>query len=68
MQSEFDRIQNSDLDEISKSEPLIVSNLYKMFKKRKKPFVAVNRVSFGVNSNQCFGLLGLNGIKCYKSI
>lgn len=61
VQNELNRIQSSNLAQISQNEPLVVSNLFKRFKKRKKEFVAVDRLSFGVESNQCFGLLGLNG-------
>ncbi len=40
-----------------------MNNLSKKFKKRKTQFTAVDRLSFGIQKNQCFGLLGLNGEK-----
>jgi len=46
---------------LSKKEPLIVSDLVKIYKKKKKDFVAVNHLTFGITERQCFGLLGLNG-------
>ena len=61
VQAEFDRIKQSDLKQLSKSETLVVSNIVKKFKKKKKEFYAVNHVSFGVENKECFGLLGMNG-------
>lgn len=40
-------------------EPLIIKALTKKFKKNKTEFTAVDRLSFGVGKNECFGLLGL---------
>jgi ATP-binding cassette subfamily A (ABC1) protein 3 len=42
-------------------EPILVSDLTKVFIKNKRPFLAVNNLSFGVSPTDCFGLLGLNG-------
>ena len=59
---EYERVKTNDLEELSKIEPLIVNDVLKVFKKGKKDnFVAVNHLSFGVQSKECFGLLGLNG-------
>ncbi len=58
--SEYERVKNTK--ELSKIEPLIVNDVLKVFKKKKNEnFVAVNHLSFGVQSKECFGLLGLNG-------
>ena len=57
-------MKSSNLDELSKKEPLIVSELHKVFTKgvcRSVSFHAVNNLSFGVQQNECFGLLGVNG-------
>lgn len=59
--TESKRIRNSELASLSKSEPLVVYNLLKRFRKGPVRFVAVNRLSFGVRRQECFGLLGLNG-------
>lgn len=55
------RIETCNLGELIKEEPLIVKNLYKEFSRRRKRFYAVNNLSFGIQRNECFGLLGLNG-------
>lgn len=46
---------------LSKTEPLVVHNLLRRFKKGPINFVAVNNLSFSVRRQECFGLLGLNG-------
>ena len=46
---------------MSINEPLIINDITKDFTKKKKTFTAVNRLSFGVQKKECFGLLGLNG-------
>jgi ABC-type multidrug transport system ATPase subunit len=55
------RIENSNINELVKNEPLVVKNLKKEFHKNRIAFMAVNNISFGIKSNECFGLLGLNG-------
>lgn len=40
---------------------MLVKNLRKEFKKGRRHFAAVDNLSFGVKSGECFGLLGLNG-------
>lgn len=45
-----------------KNPPVVrVLRLEKEFKRGKGTFKAVNGVSFGINTNECFGLLGHNG-------
>jgi ABC-type multidrug transport system ATPase subunit len=57
--AEQDRV--FDLDG-QKNPPVVrVLRLEKEFKRGKGTFKAVNGVSFGINSNECFGLLGHNG-------
>ena len=57
--SEFNRIADSDLEVISKQQPLIVNDIVKQFKKKGKgKFIAVNHLGFGVQPKECFGLLG----------
>ena len=61
--NEVNRIENCDLELLSKKEPLIVNNIAKRFKKKGAVnFTAVNHLSFGVQSRECFGLLGRNSI------
>ncbi|RNA03981.1 ATP-binding cassette sub-family A member 3-like [Brachionus plicatilis] len=48
---EIKRIEDSDLTKLSKNEPLI----------KKIRLSAVDNLSFGVPSQTCFGLLGMNG-------
>jgi hypothetical protein len=49
------RIKNSDLKVQSANEPLLVSQLLKVFNKGKKEFRAVDMLSFGVPPRECFG-------------
>ena len=46
---------------MSSQESLIVCNLTKEFKKGGQNFKAVDNLTFGVQSGECFGLLGVNG-------
>ncbi|RMZ94274.1 ATP-binding cassette sub-family A member 3, partial [Brachionus plicatilis] len=55
------RINNGKIDDLTSEDPLIVKALTKKFKKNKTEFTAVDKLSFGVGKNECFGLLGLNG-------
>ena len=66
MQDEGFRLKNSNLESLSRAEPLIVYKLIKSYnnnhKKQQQRWVkAVNQLSFGIKREQCFGLLGLNG-------
>lgn len=61
VQFEYDRINQQDLENLKINETLVVKNICKAFKKGNKKFLAVNHLSFGIDKNQCFGLLGLNG-------
>jgi ABC-type multidrug transport system ATPase subunit len=49
------------VDQLIKSEPLVVKNLIKNYRRGSKLFCAVNRLNFGIKKGECFGLLGLNG-------
>jgi ABC-type glutathione transport system ATPase component len=42
-------------DKISIDEPLVVRNLIKKYKKKGKRFNAVDNLSFGIQSSECFG-------------
>lgn len=62
----YDDDVEAEFEKIEKSSPsdytVYVKDLRKVFildKGRKK--VAVNRISFGINNGECFGLLGVNG-------
>jgi ABC-type multidrug transport system ATPase subunit len=58
------RDEKNRIDELDKhemAERIVARNLSKKFLKDKKWFSAVNHLSFGVQPNECFGLLGLNG-------
>lgn len=61
VEMEATRIKKADLEKISKREPLIVKGLAKVYKKGKVKFNAVDNLNFGIEQEQCFGLLGLNG-------
>ncbi len=57
VQAEMDRVKNSNLKELASKEPLVVSELVKKFKKGKVEFTAVNRLGFGIASNESFGYI-----------
>ena len=61
VRNEAARLDNADLKELSSTEPLVVHNVVKSFKKRGQKFIAVNNLSFGISQKECFGFLGLNG-------
>lgn len=61
VQEEARRIKQADLSDLVDKEPIVAKNLSKLFKKDSKYFYAVDNLSFGVASAECFGLLGLNG-------
>ncbi len=61
MAKEIQRLKNSNLESLSRKEPLVVNKLVKVYRKGKANVRAVNQLSFGVQKKQCFGLLGLNG-------
>nr|CDS31148.1 ATP binding cassette sub family A [Hymenolepis microstoma] len=54
---EIERVENDPLNEMR--DVVRVINLVKYYPKKKKP--AVNDLTFGVRSGECFGLLGVNG-------
>lgn len=43
------------------SDPIVVKNLTKIYKKKLRKVNAVKKLSFSVKQKECFGLLGLNG-------
>lgn len=45
----------------AREEPLLISNLKKIFKKDGRAFMAVDNLTFGVGPTEAFGLLGMNG-------
>jgi hypothetical protein len=55
VKKESDRIKNANLEELATKEPLVIAELTKKFRKNKKDFVAVNRLSFGIDNKECFG-------------
>jgi hypothetical protein len=38
-----------------------LTNLTKVYKKKRRRHVAVNNISLGINKGECFGLIGVNG-------
>jgi hypothetical protein len=44
-----------DAEKLSASDPLVVKNLRKKYKKKGKRFNAVDNLSFGIESAGCFG-------------
>lgn len=53
MIDEVNRVKNAE--KLSVSEPLVVKNLVKKYKKKGKNFNAVDNLSFGIESSECFG-------------
>ncbi|XP_070191604.1 LOW QUALITY PROTEIN: phospholipid-transporting ATPase ABCA3-like [Littorina saxatilis] len=51
------RINSTDIDELCKTDSLLMVNLYKHY----GDLVAVDHLSVGVKQQECFGLLGQNG-------
>lgn len=47
--------------EAGASDPVVVTSMSKVFKVAGRPFTAVDNLSFGIPSKECFGLLGVNG-------
>ena len=52
---EADRVEYASYDLENKGDPLIVKNLRKRYKKKGTYFNAVDDLSFGVKSSECFG-------------
>ncbi|XP_065775338.1 ATP-binding cassette sub-family A member 17-like [Muntiacus reevesi] len=59
VEEEANMIKNS-WEDLCKKNPLVLKELSKVYS-RKVPPLAVNKVSFTVQAEECFGLLGLNG-------
>ena len=55
--NERERIAQTPRAELEKTENLILSELKKFYGQ----FLAVDRLSVGIPSGECFGLLGING-------
>lgn len=56
------RIKEANLNVLTMEEPFVASGLYKRYRDKKfHKTIAVEDVSFGVKTRECFGLLGLNG-------
>lgn len=45
----------------AREEPVLLSEVNKVFRQRGRAFYAVKNLSFGEAPRECFGLLGLNG-------
>nr|XP_020862173.1 ATP-binding cassette sub-family A member 3-like [Phascolarctos cinereus] len=60
VEEEREKILNS-LPVLLQNTPLITEELTKVCGHRKTPILTVNRISFTVQKNECFGLLGFNG-------
>ncbi|KAI4551334.1 hypothetical protein MJT46_017586 [Ovis ammon polii x Ovis aries] len=59
VEEEAKMIKNS-WEDLCKKNPLVLKELSKVYS-RKVPPLAVNKVSFAVRAEECFGLLGFNG-------
>ncbi|KYB25231.1 ATP-binding cassette sub-family A member 3-like Protein [Tribolium castaneum] len=55
--NENEKIRNTSVDELKKSYSVVLRDVSKYYGK----FLAVNCLCLGVNSSECFGLLGVNG-------
>ncbi|XP_025772505.1 ATP-binding cassette sub-family A member 17-like [Puma concolor] len=59
VQEEAKMVQTS-LKKLREENPLVLKDVSKVYG-RKVPLLAVNKVSFAVQAEECFGLLGVNG-------
>uniref|UniRef100_A0A8C9DCA9 ABC transporter domain-containing protein n=1 Tax=Panthera leo TaxID=9689 RepID=A0A8C9DCA9_PANLE len=59
VQKEAKMVQTS-LKKLLEENPLVLKDVSKVYG-RKVPLLAVNKVSFAVQAEECFGLLGVNG-------
>ncbi|XP_067140472.1 phospholipid-transporting ATPase ABCA3-like isoform X3 [Centruroides vittatus] len=57
VKEESDRILNTELSELQKTDIVILKDLTKFYQR----FCAVNKLTLGIKRGECFGLLGLNG-------
>lgn len=55
VKNESIRIQSLNTKELT--EPVVVKNLVKKFKKNGKSFSAVDNINFGIGKGKCFGYL-----------
>ena len=55
--AEVNRIYSEPIRGLVGKEPIVVKNLYKKYKVKGKEVVAVNNLSFGVASGECFGYI-----------
>ena len=53
--NEYNRIMIADLNNLVQSDPLVVKNLVKTYKKNSMVFNAVNDLNFGIPKGTCFG-------------
>jgi ABC-type uncharacterized transport system ATPase subunit len=49
----------TDLNKLIQSDPLVIKNLVKTYKKNSMVFNAVNDLNFGIPKGTCFGYLNL---------
>lgn len=55
VRDEHSRIQYSNMEKLKLTEKLIVKNIYKMYRKKRRTYKIVNHLSFGVKPKECFG-------------
>ena len=55
VRDEHTRIQYSNMEKLKLTEKLIVKNIYKMYRKKRRTYKIVNHLSFGVKPKECFG-------------
>jgi ABC-type polysaccharide/polyol phosphate transport system ATPase subunit len=58
VEKERERVYRGDY---SSNAPLVVCDLYKEYRKKPRPKVALNKLCLVVEEGECFGLLGENG-------
>nr|KAF6439582.1 hypothetical protein HJG63_000031 [Rousettus aegyptiacus] len=54
------KMVEANLEKLCEKNPLVLKDVSKVYAK-KVPLLAVNKISFTVQAEECFGLLGLNG-------
>lgn len=53
VRNEAYRIQSLNMSQLT--DPVVVKNLVKKFKKNGRNFSAVNNINFGIGKGECFG-------------
>nr|CAB3219612.1 ATP-binding cassette sub-family A member 3-like [Phallusia mammillata] len=59
--NEKKRLNETPLEELIKTDRLLIHNLRKVYETGSNSFVAVDNLCIGIPGGECFGLLGING-------